>query len=53
MSSDKRSQWWSRPLGHVMWCIIASVCATLRMRRVFVSPESEKLLGNSPVTAVW
>lgn len=52
MSSEKRSQWWSRPVGHMMWCCIASICATLRMRRVFETEEAEKLLGNQPVIIV-
>ena len=50
---EKRSKWWTRPLGHLVWMLISSVCLTLR-KRVITQGKAEELLGRQQcIIALW
>lgn len=50
---EKRSKWWTRPLGHLVWMLISSVCLTLR-KRVMTQGKAEELLGRQQcIIALW
>lgn len=34
MAGELRAKWWSRPLGHILWLAIWSICCTLRKRLI-------------------
>ena len=53
MSIEKRSKWWTRPLGYIVWFFISAVCLTLRKRMV-LSPGAQELLGKKQcIFALW
>ena len=50
---EKRSKWWTRPAGHLLWLFITSVCATLR-KRVVVRGKAAEILGKQQaIIALW
>lgn len=50
---EKRSKWWTRPLGHLVWMLISSVCLTLR-KRVIMQGKAGELLGRQQcIIALW
>ena len=50
---EKRSKWWTRPLGHMVWMLISSVCLTLR-KRVIMQGKAGELLGRQQcIIALW
>lgn len=50
---EKRSKWWTRPVGHLLWFFITCVCATLR-KRLILKGETRDLLGRQQcVVALW
>lgn len=52
--SELRSKWWSRPLGHIIWFLITSVCFTLRKHTVIEDPNPDDPAGSRPViVAIW
>ena len=50
MSSELRQEWWSRPLGHVVWLLMTLLCLTLRKK---VDPRAKELLSTQCVVALW
>lgn len=53
-TSEIRSKWWSRPLGHIIWFFITSVCLTLRKRVEIQTPDPADPAGSRPViVAIW
>ena len=50
---EKRSKWWTRPLGHIVWFLITSVCVTLRKRIVKQSGVDEILGKKQCIVALW
>ncbi len=50
MSSEVRQEWWSRPLGHVLWLFITLVCATLRKT---VRGDTHALGSEQTIVALW
>ena len=50
---EKRSKWWTRPLGHIVWFLITSVCVTLR-KRIVKQNGVEEILGKKQcIVALW
>lgn len=50
---EKRSKWWTRPLGHLVWMLISTVCLTLR-KRVVTHGKAGELLGKQQcIIALW
>ncbi len=50
---EKRSKWWTRSAGHLLWFFITSVCATLR-KRIVVRGEAAEVLGKKQaIIALW
>lgn len=50
---EKRSKWWTRPLGHLVWMLISGVCLTLR-KRVVAQGKAEDILGKQQcIIALW
>lgn len=50
---EKRSKWWTRPLGHLVWMLISGVCLTLR-KRVVTRGKAGELLGRQQcIIALW
>lgn len=53
MGIEKRSKWWTRPLGYIVWFLISAVCVTLR-KRVIIQDEARPVLGNKQcILALW
>lgn len=52
-SIEKRSKWWTRPAGHVVWLLITAVCATLRKRIVIRGAASDILGKKQCIVALW
>ena len=50
---EKRSKWWTRPAGHLLWLFITAVCATLRKRVVVRGESGEILSRNQAIIALW
>ena len=50
---EKRSKWWTRPLGHLVWILITSVCATLRKRLIYRGSAAEILGKKQAIIALW
>lgn len=50
---EKRSKWWTRPLGHIVWFLITSVCASLRKRIVKQNGVDEILGKKQCIVALW
>lgn len=50
---EKRSKWWTRPLGHLVWFLITSVCATLRKRVIYRGNAAEILGKKQAIIALW
>lgn len=48
--SEIRQEWWSRPLGHLVWFLITLVCMTLR-KRVLGDPQIVQ--GKQAIVAIW
>ncbi len=52
-SLEKRSKWWTRPAGHLLWLFITAICASLR-KRVVVKGEAAEILGKKQaIIALW
>ena len=50
---EKRSKWWTRPVGHIVWFFITLVCATLR-KRIIVRGASQNIVGKKQcIIALW
>lgn len=41
-NNELRSEWWSRPLGHAIYCGIILISKTLRFKVSYANPELEK-----------
>lgn len=53
-SSELRSKWWSRPLGHIVWFVMTLVCLTLRKKVQVQLPNPDEPAGSKPViVAIW
>lgn len=48
--SEIRQEWWSEPLGHLVWLLVTAVCFTLRKR---VVGHVEKLFEGQCIVAIW
>ncbi len=52
--NELRKKWWTRPVGHILWFIITSVCFTLRKRIVFANEDCKTILGDKQcIVALW
>ena len=50
---EKRSKWWTRPVGHLVWFFITLVCATLR-KRVILRGAAQDIIGKQQcIIALW
>ena len=50
---EKRSKWWTRPVGHLVWFMITLVCATLR-KRVILRGAARDIIGKQQcIIALW
>lgn len=52
-SLEKRSKWWTRIAGHVVWFLISAVCATLRKRVEFRGAAADYLGRKQCIIALW
>ncbi len=50
---EKRSKWWTRPLGHLVWFLISGLCVTLRMRVVTLGAAADYLGKKQCIIALW
>ena len=50
---EKRSKWWTRPLGHLVWLLISGLCLTLRMRVVTLGKAADYLGKKQCIIALW
>lgn len=50
---EKRSKWWTRPLGHLVWLLISGLCATLRIRVVKQGAAADYLGKKQCIIALW
>lgn len=50
---EKRSKWWTRPVGHVVWFFITLVCATLRKRIIMKGTAGDILGKKQCIIALW
>jgi len=53
MGSEIRQKWWTRPLGHLLWCFMALLCATLRKRMINLNGEDDAWGEYQCVCALW
>ena len=53
MNNEKRKKWWTAPLGHFLWCVMALLCATLRKRIVSLEGPDDKIGDYQCVIALW
>ncbi len=53
MGSEIRQKWWTRPLGHLLWCFMALLCATLRKRMVNLNGEDDPWGTYQCICALW
>lgn len=52
-STEKRSKWWTRCAGNLLWAAIQTLCATLRVRTCRENP-SDTLGDETPcIVALW
>ncbi len=52
-SIEKRSKWWTRPVGHLVWFFITCVCFTLR-KKIVLKGEAQEILGKQQcIIALW
>lgn len=50
---EKRSKWWTRPVGHLVWSMITLTCATLR-KKIVLKGESAQIIGQKQcIVALW
>lgn len=52
-SNEVRKKWWTVPLGHIVWFIMACFCATLRKRIVSLEGPDDKMGDYQCVIALW
>lgn len=50
---EKRSKWWTRPAGHLLWLFITVICASLRKRVIVRSGAAEILAKKQAIIALW
>ena len=50
MSNELRQEWWSRPLGHLLWFVITLVCCTLRKK---IKGDTSLLKEGQTIVALW
>lgn len=50
---EKRSKWWTRPLGHLVWLLISCLCTTLRVRLVKLGASADYLGRKQCIIALW
>lgn len=50
---EKRSKWWTRPAGHIVWLFITAVCATLRKQLVFRGNSADFLGKQQAIISLW
>lgn len=53
MGSEIRQKWWTRPLGHLLWCFMALLCATLRKRMVNLNGADDPWGTYQCICALW
>ena len=50
---EKRSKWWTRPLGHLVWALISGLCSTIRFRVHYQGNAAEILGKKQCILALW
>ncbi len=50
---EKRSKWWTRPLGHLAWTLITLLCFTLRIKVYMLGQSGEWLGKKQCIIALW
>lgn len=50
---EKRSKWWTRIAGHVVWFFITMVCATLRKRVIMRGAAADYVGKKQCIIALW
>lgn len=50
---EKRSKWWTRSVGHIVWGLITAMCATLRIKVVYQGAASDVLGKKQCILALW
>lgn len=53
MGSEVRQKWWTRPLGHLIWCFMALLCATLRKRAINLNGADDAWGEYQCIIALW
>ena len=53
MSNELRKKWWTVPLGHLVWLLIAGVCATLRKKAINLNGDDDPWGDYQCVIALW
>ncbi len=50
---EKRSKWWTRPVGHLVWSLITGLCSTLRFRIGYQGDAADVLGKKQCIIALW
>jgi len=53
MSNELRKKWWTVPLGHLVWLLIAGVCATLRKKAINLNGDDDPWGDYQCIIALW
>ena len=53
MGSEIRKKWWTKPVGHLVWFFMASVCATLRKKIVNLNGPDDPWGDYQCIIALW
>ncbi len=53
MSNEIRKKWWTAPVGHLVWFIIAGICATMRKKIVNLNEPTDCIGDYQCIIALW
>lgn len=53
MSNEIRKKWWTAPLGHLLWLVMAGLCATMRKKIVNLNGPDDPWGDYQCIIALW